>query len=79
MVTSGPNFVKTLAAHAFILKFSNNNHIGILALLLTETKLVTTENPGLLPLRSHESETGRNWGHDTAVALTFFLHYKRSD
>jgi len=28
------------------------NHIGVLDVLLTETMLVTTENPGLLPSRS---------------------------
>ncbi len=37
----------------FYLKLANSNHVGILDVLLTETKLVTTENPGLLPLRVH--------------------------
>ena len=35
----------------FYLKLANNNHIGILDVLLTDTKLVTTENPGLLSCR----------------------------
>ena len=37
----------------FNLKLANNNHIGILDVLLTEIMLVTTENSGLLPSRSH--------------------------
>ena len=35
------------------LKLANNNHIGITDVLLTETLLVTTENPGPLPLWPH--------------------------
>ena len=57
----------------FYLKLANNNHVGILDVLLTETRLVTRGNPGLLPLRSHirliraESETGRIWDHHTGI------------
>ena len=36
----------------FYLKLASNNHIGILDVLLTETTLITRENPGPLPLRS---------------------------
>jgi len=45
----------------------------ILGVLLTETMLITTENPGPLPLRSHirqthaESGTGRIWDHDIGL------------
>ena len=53
---------------------ANNNHIEILGVLLTETMLITTENPGSLPLRfrirqTHaESGIGRIWDHDTSMA-----------
>jgi len=45
-------YSKCLTRMHFYLKLANNNHIGILDVLLTETRLVTMENPGPLPLRS---------------------------
>ena len=65
-VAHGPRFLKTLTAHA-LKKLANNNHIGILSVLLAETVLVTTENPGPLPLRSRirqsraESAAAKSW------------------
>ena len=73
-VTPGLNFLKTLTVHAFYLKLVNNNHIGILDVLLTETMLVTTDNPGPLPLRflirqsRAESGPGGIWDDDTKSA-----------
>ena len=57
----------------FYSKFANNNHIGILDVLLRETMLLKTENPGRLPLRSQirqihaESGPGRILDHDTGI------------
>ena len=65
-ITPGPNFVKTLAMH-FYFKFANNNHIGIFYVLLTETKLVTMDNPGLLPLQGHIRQSHAESGTTTPV------------
>ena len=59
----------------FYLKLANNYHIGIFDGALTETMLVTTENPGPLPLRSQirqshaESMPGRIWDHGTLLLV----------
>ena len=64
----------------FYLKLANNNHIGIFDILPTETMLVTTENPGPLPLLSQirqihaESEPGRIWDQDTGLPLIAQRH-----
>ena len=60
-VTLGSTLLKTHTAHAFLLTFSTVIHIGILDVLLTETMLVTTDNPGPLPSRFHIRQT-RNLG-----------------
>ena len=44
-ITPGPNFLKTLTAHAFLLKLCEKNHIGIFDVLTT----VITENADPLP------------------------------
>ena len=62
----------------FYLKLAKNNRIRILDIFLTETTLVTTENPGLLQLRSQilliraECGPGRNWDHDTGKGVDAF-------
>ena len=47
------------------LKFANNKHIGILDVLLTETMLVTTENPGPLPSRTQIRHIQAKFGTTT--------------
>ena len=60
----------------FYLKIANTNHIGILDVLLTETMLVTMQNPCLLPLwsqiRRNRAESGpsRFLDHLTGSELT---------
>ena len=47
-ITPRLSFLETLNAHAFHLQLANNIQIGIFYILLIETMLVTTENPGSL-------------------------------
>ena len=57
----------------FYLKLANNNDIGILDVLVTETMLLMPVNSGPLPLRSQirlilaESGRGRIWDRDTGL------------
>ena len=51
------------------LNLANNNHTGILYGLLTETMLVTSGNPGPLPLRSKIRQIRAESGTTTPVRI----------
>ena len=81
--SSSPGLVssKRISRMHLCVKLANNNHIGILDVLLTEAMIVVTENPSPLSLLSQiqhkvaESGPGRIWAHSTGIPSVLGVIY----